>query len=77
VEDGSRKCPKCNGDMVRGVLMSREDSNFFPVYWMDGEPVKRSLFGLQGSNLDISDRRLTETTSFRCSSCGLIECYAA
>ena len=61
--------------MVRGVLMSREYSNFLPVYWMDGEPVKRSVFGIEGSNLEISNRRLMETVSFRCSSCGLIECY--
>lgn len=77
MEDAGRNCPKCDSGMVRGVLMSLEDGNFFPVYWMDGEPVKRSLFGIQGSNLDISNRQVKETVSFRCSSCGLIECYAA
>ncbi len=74
--DSARRCSKCDGEMVRGVLMSYDNAKYFPIYWMDGEPVKRSILGFQGSNLEIADRKRSETVNFRCTSCGFIESYA-
>jgi predicted RNA-binding Zn-ribbon protein involved in translation (DUF1610 family) len=76
MENAVRQCPKCGDSMVRGVQVYRLNANYYPFLWVEGEPVKRSLLGIRGTNLDVSGREVSETVSFKCAGCGFLESYA-
>lgn len=73
--DGA-KCGKCGGGMAEGVSAYRINANYYPLYWVEGEPRKRSFLGIKGQNLDVSGHELREVKSFVCRECGFVESYA-
>ncbi len=77
MEDLQQRCPKCGGEMRQGVQVYRDEANYYPLYWVEGEPVKRVFLGFTGMNLDIDGRQILETATFKCSDCGFLESYAA
>lgn len=70
------KCPKCGGETTRGFVAERDENNTFVAEWIEGEPRNASLFGIQGVNVDIRDRRRLPIRSLRCDRCGFLELYA-
>jgi DNA-directed RNA polymerase subunit RPC12/RpoP len=71
------KCVKCSSKMVKGFVTDYGGSaTYFPSYWVEGEPAKKSLFGITGSNLDISDKTKFTVRALRCEKCGFLESYA-
>jgi hypothetical protein len=77
MESAERQCPKCGGVMAQGTFVYKQEANYFPLFWMEGEPVRRTFLGIQGTNLDVSGKRISETSSFKCSDCDFLESYAA
>lgn len=63
--------------METGVTVYRNDANYYPVFWMYGEPVKRTFLGFQGDNLDVSGKELKQISTTRCAACGFLEFTAA
>lgn len=72
----SFKCIKCDGKMAKGFICDKSENGKFITEWVEGEPVKVELFGIVGSNLDISGRRRFTVRSLRCEQCGFLESYA-
>lgn len=70
------KCVKCGGEMKRGFVVDQGDNSYYPTYWVEGEPINASLFGIQGVNLDIGGRKLYLIRSLRCEKCGFTELYS-
>jgi hypothetical protein len=75
MSEDSPKCRNCGGSTTRGFLADVTRSSYFVAKWVEGEPVKASLFGLQGDNVEIGGRRQFMVRSLRCEQCGLLEFY--
>lgn len=70
------KCGKCGGETASGISAYRINANYYPLFWVEGDPQKRSFLGIKGQNLDVSGRDLREVKSFVCKACGHVESYA-
>jgi predicted nucleic-acid-binding Zn-ribbon protein len=69
-------CSKCGGQMAKGFIADYSEASYFPTYWIEGEPVNRTLLGIQGSNLEVSGRNKYLIRSLRCEKCGFTELYS-
>ncbi len=65
----SHSCPKCQGTMAEGYMLSERQSMRVVAGWVSGAP-QRGWFGLKrvGKPIDIA--------SWRCQRCGFLENYA-
>jgi predicted nucleic-acid-binding Zn-ribbon protein len=70
------QCVKCGGPMRLGFVSDNEGSTFYESYWIEGEPVRKKLFGISGINLDIDGQRKFKIKALRCEKCGYLESYA-
>ncbi len=67
----SKSCPKCGRTMEEGFLVDSADAGVSAVAgWHRGQPQKK-WWGLKTTKAD-----RIEITSWRCTSCGLLENYA-
>ena len=65
------KCPKCDGDMVRGFILDYANGAIVVPNWYEGVPKKSFWIG--------TSEPTTEgipVVAFRCSSCGFVEFYS-
>ncbi len=62
--------------MRRGFVAERSEHYTMVAKWVDGEPVNAELFGIKGTNVDISKRNTFPIRSIRCDQCGFLELYA-
>jgi predicted nucleic-acid-binding Zn-ribbon protein len=71
----SQKCPKCNGEMVRGFLIDYQNPTMTWVStWAEGKPEKSFWFGTRAA-VDKETNKIP-TATFRCAGCGYLESYA-
>jgi len=65
------KCPKCAGDMIRGVILDYTYGAIVVPHWHEGPPKKSFWFGASKPNSEG-----IPVAAFRCSSCGFVEFYS-
>lgn len=66
-----KSCPRCNRSMEEGFVVDRADGSMPTVTaWHRGQPNRR-WWGLKTRKAES-----IEITSWRCTSCGLLENYA-
>jgi predicted nucleic-acid-binding Zn-ribbon protein len=66
------KCPKCSGRMEEGFVLDRTYGANLQATWVEGSPTKSFWTGVQ-----VRGRQRLPVTTFRCSSCGYLESFAA
>lgn len=67
------RCSKCDGRMEEGFIADRTDDSRFAVSdWVEGKPEKSFWTGVK-----TGDRVKMQIITFRCTSCGYLEMYAA
>lgn len=69
-------CAKCGGTMVKGLAADKTYQNYFPMWWLDGDPVHARVLGVTGDNLDIGSNERWQMYGLRCERCGFLELYA-
>ena len=65
------RCPKCNGEMVRGFIFERQGANRLVSTWVEGAPEKSFWQGTK-----VPAEKCVPVGTFRCSACGFLESYA-
>ena len=65
----SHGCPKCQGSMVEGYVISERQGIRGISSWMSGAP-RRGWFGVKANGKPI------EISTWRCQRCGFLENYA-
>lgn len=67
----SPRCPMCQGELEEGYVRDRAYGGDFPAEWVEGEPQRSWLTGV---NLRSARRYIMESS--RCTSCGYVALYA-
>ena len=67
----SRRCPKCNGEMIEGFIVDQGYGQTRVASWTEGEPQKSIWVGLK-----LSGKEQIEIETWRCKRCGYLESYA-
>lgn len=70
-KDTNRLCPKCGSQMEMGFLLDNSHPNLLPTLWVKDAP-ERAFWRLT----KIRGKTLRKVESYRCVSCGFLECYA-
>ena len=71
-----RVCPKCEGEMVAGVLLEKGTSgniDLMPTEWVQFDPPYYEKHGFFKGEHIIERRRVK---SYRCKACGFLESFA-
>ena len=68
----STTCPKCSGQMEEGFVLDRTYGSNAQASWIEG-PATRSIW----TGVKMKGREQLPVTTFRCSSCGYLESFAA
>ena len=69
------KCPKCDGEMDRGLLVDASPGGAKPGTWIKGDELPMIRLHLLPPRFEISgERYLLEAQ--RCQQCGFLEWYA-
>jgi predicted nucleic-acid-binding Zn-ribbon protein len=63
-------CPKCKSQMSEGFILD-QGYRLFVSQWVEGPPEKGSWLGMK-----LTNKRMINTTTYRCVSCGYLESYA-
>jgi hypothetical protein len=66
----SHACPKCQGAMEEGFILSERETYRRAAGWLTGAPKRSLLLGLKLPHKPIAIQ------SWRCQRCGLLENYA-
>jgi predicted nucleic-acid-binding Zn-ribbon protein len=64
-------CPKCKSKMSEGFIVDQGYGHRFVSQWVEGPPEKGLLLGVK-----VKNKRIIDTTTYRCTSCGYLESYA-
>ena len=67
------KCTDCGIEMETGFLV---DQRGLGTDWHRGFPESATFVGLETSAYKIDRTQLLETTTYRCTRCGLLKSYA-
>ena len=68
----SGTCPKCSGQMEEGFVLDRTYGANLQASWVEGVPTTSFWTGVKTKG-----REQLPVTTFRCSSCGYLESFAA
>ena len=68
---GLVRCPKCNGEMVRGFTFESEGPKRMVSTWVEGAP-EESFW----QSVKVPAKKCVPVGTFRCSVCGYLESYA-
>lgn len=66
----SNSCPRCQGAMEEGFVLTGRDTYRRAAGWVKGQPKKNWLLGLKFSQAPI------DIQTWRCGRCGYLESYA-
>ena len=69
------QCPKCDGEMVAGLLVDAAPGGAKKGTWVKGEDLPTIKLHLLPPNVEVTGERYT-LTMCRCVSCGFVETYA-
>ena len=72
----NRVCPKCRGSMTEGFMPDRAHSSVEQALWVEGQPEKKVVLGIEVGGFKIKGRVHVPITTYRCQSCGYLESYA-
>jgi len=69
-------CVKCGGKMVKGFAADRTQASYLQSRWVDGEPVNRTILGIQANDVVVGNDIVLNIRGLRCLNCGYLELYA-
>lgn len=77
MSDATLTCPKCDGEMVQGVVVNRfKIGGLLSLgYWLQGRPIRYVWFGTALESPKSRKEQIPVCT-YRCRSCGFLEAYA-
>ena len=67
----TRKCARCGGSMVGGVIIDKDQGMRGASSWLEG-PVVKGWFGLK-----LNGKKALDIETYRCNRCGILESYVA
>ena len=66
-----KTCPKCSGEMIKGLLFHTDGTHKFKLGWISGE-IRSGFWG--GTTIK-SDKKPEDIEQYSCEDCGYIESY--